>query len=146
MFRFAVAVLAVIGLVSLIGGASAFAVGIGWLVLAPLLFVFKIMLFFMIFGAIAQAVSHRGGSSWGRGWDHRRPHMRGHGWDRGRSRSTSRVDRYGRSSARSERGDDRPADEERFEEWHRMQHARREVDSWVEIPETPGTPDTRENH
>ncbi len=26
---------------------------------------------------------------------------------------------------------DRPSDEERFEEWHRMAHARQEVDSWT---------------
>jgi hypothetical protein len=147
MFRFAIAVLAVVGLVSLLGSASAAAVGIGWLVLAPLVFVFKIMLFFLIFGAIAQAVSHRGGPGRGRGWDHRRNRTWGPGWDRSRSRSTSRAHRSGRTSpARDESEDNRPADEERFEEWHRMQHARKEVDSWVEIPETPLPPETRENH
>lgn len=146
MFRFALAVLAVIGLVTLIGGASAAAVGIGWLVLAPLVFVFKIMLFFLIFGAIAQAVSRRGGSSPSRGRDGCWGRPRGRTRGEGTSRPGWRADRYDRTSAaRDERDDDRPSDERRFDEWHRMQHARKEVDSWVEIPNTTETSDTREN-
>ena len=146
MFRFAVAVLAVIGLVSLIGSASAAAVGIGWLLLAPIVLVFKIMFFFMLFGAIAHLVGHRGGRSPVRTWNRR--------WDRQAGRSWNRPGPWARRPGRpwtddGEAGsrdldeDLRPADADRFEEWHRMQHARKEVDSWVE---TPDELDNRENH
>jgi hypothetical protein len=142
MFRFAVAVLAVIGLVFLLGGASAAALGVGWLLLAPFVFLFKVVLFFMLFGAIAQFVSHRGGRNGGRRWDG----PRGRTWNRsggcGSRRAGPRVD-Y--TASHDETSDSRPADEQRFDEWHRMQHAKKEVDSWVEIPDTSGS-GTRENH
>ena len=51
MFRFVIAVLATIGLASLLFGG---AVGVGWL-LAPFVIAFKIMFFFMIFGIISSA-------------------------------------------------------------------------------------------
>ena len=105
MFRFGIAVLAVIGLVSLLSGAASWALAAGLFLLAPLLVIFKIMFFLMIFGMFKAAFAHRRGYSnqgpWG--WRPRRPVSRGE--------STS--------------------EKERFEEWHRMDHARQEVDSWV---------------
>lgn len=106
MFRFGIAVLAVIGLVSLLSGAAGWALGAGFLLLAPLLIVFKIMFFLMIFGMFKSAFAHRRGhlnqGPWG--WRPRRP--------------TTRIEG--------------PSEKDRFDEWHRHQHARDEVDSWVE--------------
>ena len=48
------------------------------------------------------------------------------GWDGHRHRSSGRRGETSRSSS-----------EDRFESWHRMAHAREEVDSWG--PEVPGT-------
>jgi hypothetical protein len=143
MFRLAVAVLAVIGLVSLLAGASSAAVGIGWLLLAPFVILFKVVFFFMLFGAIAHFVSQRSGGPGSRPWDRRWDRRSKSAWNRpspwARCHGRTWADR---DEARDMSADDRPADEERFEEWHRMQHARREVDSWVEIPEEL---DPREN-
>ena len=105
MFRFGIAVLAVIGLVSLLSGAAGWAVAGGLLLLAPLFIVFKIMFFLMIFGMFKAAFHHRRRHSnegpWG--WRPRRPAT----------------------------GGDSRTDKDRFDEWHRMEHARQEVDSWV---------------
>ena len=103
MFRFAIAILATIGLASLLFGGAASA---GWWVLAPLVILFKIMFFVMIFGMIS-SVGRRNRRHFGRGpW----------GW---RPAQEPNV----------ERG---PSHHEQFEDWHRMDHARQEVDGWVE--------------
>lgn len=103
MFRFAIAILATIGLASLLFGGAASA---GWWLLAPLVIVFKIMFFMMIFGMIA-SVGRRNRRPFGKGpW----------GWRPAPER-------------RTERG---PSQHEQFEDWHRMEHARQEVDGWVE--------------
>lgn len=106
MFRFAVAVLAVIGLGSLLfGSAMGLAVGAGFLLLAPLVIAFKILFFIMIFGLMKRAFASRGGCMAPGSWN-RRP---------------------GREAQ-----DTGPSEADRFAEWHRIQHARDEVDSWVE--------------
>ena len=106
MIRFAIAALAVIGLMSLFfGGASAAATGAGFLLLFPLLIVAKIAFIALFFGFM------------GRGFARRGPYRPGPwGWrDRPRSDET-----------------DRRSKEDDFDEWHRMAHAREEVDRWAE--------------
>ena len=106
MFRFGIAVLAIVGLVSLLSGAAGWAVAGGLFLLAPVFFIFKIMFFLMMFGIFKAAFAHRRGYTsqgpWG--WRPRRPTTRSEG----------------------------PSEKDRFEEWHRMDHARQEVDSWVD--------------
>ena len=117
MFRFAVLVLAGIGLGALLfGGAEGVGAGIGFLALIPLFFILKIMFIAMIFGAFA----HRGYRSRTGASDFRPPWMRN--------------DWTGRRSTRP-RSDDGPSEDDRFEEWHRMAHAKDEVDSWAPEPE-----------
>lgn len=110
MFRFIVAVLAIVGVVALLtGGVSAAAVGTGLLVF-PLLIVAKIAFFVLLFGAFGRMFWHRS-RSFGDGtypeW----------GWGRNPRARRSETER---KSA-----------EQSFEEWHRMAHAREEVDSWA---------------
>jgi hypothetical protein len=106
MFRFAFVVLAAIGLgVLLFGGVGWASAGFGFLLLAPLFIFLKIVLFMVLLGAVCSLASSRRYSAW-RSWG-RRPR-----------RPTTRPEG--------------PSDKERFEEWHRMQHARDEVDSWVD--------------
>lgn len=102
VFVVAVIVLAMIGVGSLFGGGM---VGLGALFLLPILLV-KLAFFLMLFGFVGrQFVGRR--PSWNRDYP---------GW-------------VGRSRPRPEQP---PAErEERFEEWHRMAHAREEVDGWV---------------
>ena len=107
MFRFFIAALAVVGLISLFSsGASAAATGVGFLLLFPILLLAKILFFVMLLGFIGRGFSRRGPSrdwpTWGR-------------WDRP-----------------PRRGDERRTREGDFEEWHRMAHAKEEVDSWIE--------------
>ena len=107
MFRFLIAALAVVGLVSLFSsGASAAATGAGFLLLFPLLLLAKIMFFVILFGFIGRGVSRRGPSRNWPAWG---------GWDR--------------PSHKGENGKKREDD---FEEWHRMAHAKEEVNSWIE--------------
>lgn len=107
MFRFLIAALAVVGIVSLFSsGASAAATGAGFLLLFPLLMLAKILFFVMLFGFIGRGFSRRGPS---RDWS---------GWG-----SRERPPR---------RGDERKTREDDFEEWHRMAHAKEEVNSWIE--------------
>ena len=102
MFRFAIAILAAIGLGSLLFGS---AVGAAWL-LAPVVIIFKIMFFLMIFGMVSSACGRN-----------RRPAMRGPwGWRPAPERTVDRG----------------PSPYEQFEDWHNMEHARREVDGWVD--------------
>ena len=123
MFRLIVAVLAVFGLGALIFGGGHTG-SIAWLlVLAPLIFISKMFLFFALFGMVTRALWRRDGgttSSFNRSGRHRR--HRAHG-------------------AAGERSKDRPSEADRFDEWHRMAHAREEVatwtpdEAWVEGPE-----------
>ena len=102
MFRFVIAVLATIGLASLLFGG---AVGVGWL-LAPFIIALKIMFFIMIFGMISSACRRN-----------RRHSVRGPwGWRPVPERKVERA----------------PSQREQFEDWHNLQHARQEVDGWVE--------------
>jgi len=105
MIRLAIAALAIVGLFSLFtGGASGAAAGSGFLVLFPLLILAKILFVAMLFGFF------------GRGFARRGPYRPPWAW-RDRGESTR---------------DERSAREDDFEEWHRMAHARKEVDGWVE--------------
>ena len=107
MFRFAIVVLAVVGMVSLFGsGVSGAAAGLGFLFLFPLLLLAKVFLLMMLFGMI------------GRGFGRRDPSRSEMPWGRWRRPQTKRSDQ--------------PSREDRFEEWHRMAHAKEEVDSWLE--------------
>lgn len=107
MFRLAIAVLAVVGLVSLFsGGTSGAAAGAGFLFLFPLLLLAKVFFFVMLFGFM------------------------------GRRFGRSDARRYEPPWSRRERGkndnSEKRSGEDAFEEWHRMAHAREEVDSWLE--------------
>ena len=106
MIRFAIAVLAIVGLVSLFtSGVSAAAAGASFLLLFPLLILAKILLFGLFLGFV------------GRGFGRRGPYRPGPwGW----------RDRPGQTR------DEAPSKEDDFEEWHRMAHAREEVDRWAE--------------
>ena len=111
------------------------------MLLAPLLFIVKIMFFMMIFGAFASGVAHKRGrhhrnrtdesAGWSDDWSEWRAR-----WDRSPNRRRrSRVERYNRPEPRQTETD-------RFEDWHRMAHAREEVDSWVnpQVDITDSTP------
>ena len=90
-----------------IGLGSVFGSGLAALVLLPILF-FKVVFFVFLFGFLGKAFAYRGRRSpldW-----------RGTPW---------------RGRPRRDRETVRPA-EDKFEEWHRVAHAREEVDSWVE--------------
>ena len=117
MFRFAFVILAGIGLGALLfGGAPSAATGVGFLALIPIFFFFKVLSIAMLFGMFAR---RRFGSQW------RSEEFRGQ-WPRGggpRRRSTSQSK------------DESPAETDRFEEWHRMAHAKEEVASWTSEPE-----------
>lgn len=102
LFFVAIMVLAMIGLGSVLG------TGVGWIaaaVVLPLLLI-KVLFVLAMFGFIGRKMV--GKASWD--WDvHRRVRK-----PRPRRRPESSVSR-----------------EEGFEEWHRMAHAREEVDGWV---------------
>ncbi len=98
--------------VSLAGGSAATA---GWLA-APFIvlgFIFKILFFFLIIGFIAKAVGGR------RHWE-----KAGGPWS-----EEARQHRQKRHGSREEAESSSRSD--RFEEWHRMAHAREEVDDHV---------------
>jgi len=117
MFRFAFVILAGIGLGALLfGGANSAATGIWFLALIPIFLFFKLLFIAMLFGIFARS---RFSKQW-KTEDFRPPWPRGSG---SRRRSTSR------------RPDKGPADTDRFEEWHRMAHAKEEVESWADEPE-----------
>jgi hypothetical protein len=117
MFRFAFVILAGIGLGAILfGGAESAATGIGFLALIPIFFFFKLLFIAMLFGMFAR---RRFGYQ-RTGKDFRPPWARAGG-----SRRRS-------SSSRPDKG---PAESDRFEEWHRMAHAKEEVDSWADEPE-----------
>jgi hypothetical protein len=89
-----------------IGVGSVLGPGLAWLVLLPILML-KVAFLMMLFGFVGRRV-------WsGRMWEWDEPQWRG------RSRPRRRQETPTRST------------EDRFEEWHRMAHAREEVDGWV---------------
>jgi multisubunit Na+/H+ antiporter MnhG subunit len=105
MFMFVLVVLVAFGLGSLLFGSIGLAaVGAGFLFF-PLLILFKVVFFVMIVGFVARAFG-RGG------YGHRRPPWAWHDDDRHGPRPGAN-------------------DKDRFEEWHRMAHAKEEVDSWA---------------
>lgn len=113
MFRIVLVVLAVIGLSTVLGGAgTAGLAGIGVLGVMALLAV-KVLFFMMLFAFIGKMFWHGG----------RDPGYR-------RSPGFGRPSGF-RSRPRREPAEPEPAPEDRFDEWHRMAHAKEEVDSWV---------------
>ena len=102
-----VAILAMIGLASVLGTSVAW---VGALVFLPILLL-KVFLVLMFFGFLGRSFRY---------WDGRTPP-------------------YWRNRRRAHQSEDRTTSaEDRFEEWHRMAHAREEVDSWVEdLPSEP---------
>lgn len=101
VFILAIIVLAFIGLGSVLGAGAA---GIGALFLLPIIFL-KLTFFLFLFGFVGRHF-------------YRGPRRPGD-W------SEPRWQWRARPEPRS------PSNEERFEEWHRMAHAREEVDGWV---------------
>lgn len=88
----------------------------GALVAAPLVvlgFLFKMVLFFLLFGFIARAFTGFAGKS---------------EWGRDRARWAEEARDWRRRHGQSDDTDRPSTSEESFEEWHRMAHARREVD------------------
>ncbi len=102
VFLLAIIFLALLGLGSVLGAGLA---GFAALAVLPILFL-KVMFLFMLFGFVGRRFAGRR-SSWG--WDE--PSWRGR--------------------PRPRREEPSASNGEQFEEWHRMAHARDEVDSWV---------------
>jgi hypothetical protein len=105
MFRFGFVALALIVLGAVLAGGAG---GAGLLVLAPLFILGKIFLILLFFGAI-------GGFFW-RGYEEGQP----------------RPPWTGRRRARRSQESTEKSRAEQFEEWHRLAHAREEVDTWIE--------------
>jgi len=102
---------------AIFGGPAA----VGGLVVAPFVvlgFVFKIILFFMLFGLVVRMFAGSGGRGRrSRSWCG----LSSQRWsDEPRSRWSGPI-----NSSEKHEGDSRDG---RFEEWHRMAHARQEVD------------------
>lgn len=107
LFRIGVAVLAVVGLFSLLGVVGAgIATALGALLILPL-FLLKIGLIMAVIGFFGKRVAGCGRRAGSVDWHEQ--------WSRRRRRPQERQ----------------PSKEESFEEWHRMAHAREEVDSWA---------------
>lgn len=121
MFRFAILVLAGIGLGAILFGAAPSAsAGIGFLALIPLFFLFKILLIATLFGMFARRrYGGMKGDEAGPPWAWRGDPFQG------RSRRGPRR----RSSDTEE-----PTNTDRFEEWHRLAHAKEEVAGWADEP------------
>ncbi len=111
MFRLLVGALALFGLASLLFGTAGAAAGFGLLVLAPLFLFFKFLFFVALIGFFVKGFGrwHRPRSRYWSAWE-------GPEWMR-RDRRPGRT----RESI----------DQDRFQEWHDLEHARREVDSWT---------------
>ncbi len=120
MFRFLMPILAGIGIGALVfGGAGS--TGFWLLAFIPLFIFIKIAFFGLIFGAFARRGSHE----WRRaGYG---PPWTREGSPRNRRDRSRKGDRSG--------ADERPGATDRFEEWHRMAHAKDEVESWAPKPE-----------
>jgi hypothetical protein len=122
MFRFAILVLAGIGLGALIfGGGPSATAGIGFLALIPIFFLFKILLIATFFGVFA-----RRRFSGMKDEDTEHPwQWRGQPWQGGPRRRPRRK----------KNAQDSKPETDRFEEWHRMAHAKEEVAGWADEPE-----------
>jgi len=118
MIRFVVAALVIGVVVALVSGVVGSPVAGLVLLVAPLVFLVKVALLVLLLGAFGRGCWRRSQAS----DDGRRADG---GWGR---RSDSSQQRTGKSPEQS------------FEEWHRMAHAKEEVDSWA-----PPFPDTGEN-
>ena len=101
LFRLAILVLAAVGIWSLVANGAGAALAGVGALFILPLLLFKLFFLFMIFGFLGRAVG---------GGRHRQPP-----W-------------HGRREANAA---DARSDESRFEDWHRMAHAREEVDSWT---------------
>lgn len=119
MMRFALLVLAGIGLGALIFGPEGASAGLWFLLAIPFFIFLKIAFLAAMFGAFA----HRRREGWTSGYRWSSDEDTTWSWGPSRPRRTSRR----RTETRSET--------DRFEEWHRMAHAREEVDSWAPEPE-----------
>ena len=118
MMRFAVLVLAGIGLGALIFGPSGASAGLWFLLAIPFFIFLKIAFLGAMFGAFAR---RRGDWSPGYRWSSDDDTT----WSWGPSRPRRSSNRPTESRSESDR----------FEEWHRMAHAKEEVDSWAPEPE-----------
>ena len=103
---------------------------VGAVLAAPFIvlgFIFKVALFFLLFGLFARFVGRRAGRHWedGEVWKERWQAQRGE-WSPPQGRRSSRPSRPSRPETSSG-----PSAEDRFEEWHRLAHARQEVDDHV---------------
>ncbi len=107
LFRVAVVVLAVVGLFSLLGSIGAgLAATLGALLLLPL-FLLKVGLILAVIGFFGRKFARCGRGDWQSDWQEH--------WTQRRRRPQ----------------EPRRSTEESFEEWHRMAHAREEVDRWA---------------
>ena len=92
-----------------IGVGSVLGPGLAWLVLLPILML-KVAFLMTVLGFVGRRAFHTR-----RMWEWDEPRWRGRSRPRSRPRQEAPVRK----------------DEDRFEEWHRMAHAREEVDGWV---------------
>jgi len=112
MFRFLFAAFALMWMASLFFGTGGAAAGAGLLVLAPLFFLFKFLFFAMLIGFFVK------GAAW-------------HRYGSGRSSARNRDFEGWRRPTRRRDEPSPSNDRDRFQEWHDLEHARREVDSWT---------------
>ncbi len=112
MTRLIVGVLALIGLASLFFGAGA-----GPVLLAPIFILFKVLFFLGLVGFVTSGITRRGYRT-RRAWE---PATR---W-RGQSHT-------GRGASGPSRPEGGASERERLQEWHDLEHAHREVESWTE--------------
>lgn len=103
---------------ALFGGSAA----VGGLVAAPFMvlgFLFKVALLVMLFGLAASFFAGFGG-------------RRNKGWSRpSRERWSQEARKHWHGQSESPPGEPHRSTDDRFEEWHRMAHARKEVDDHV---------------
>ena len=119
MFRFFIPILAGIGIGAILFGGAGSA-GFWFLAFIPLFIFMKIALFGLIFGAFARRGSHEWRrAGYGPPW----------AWDRP---ARPRKDRSGKGDGST---GERPGAEDQFDEWHRLAHAKDEVESWAPKPE-----------
>jgi hypothetical protein len=115
MFRFAVLILAGIGLGALIFGSDGASAGLWFLLAIPVFVLLKIAFFGAMYGAYARS--------------------RDHEWRRRGAGPPWSWDRPSRRRSEGSMEEARPSEADRFEAWHRMAHAREEVDGWAAEPE-----------
>ncbi len=123
MMRFAVLVLAGIGLGALIFGPEGASSGLWFLMAIPFFIFLKIAFFGALFAGFAR---HRRGD-WNPGYRWSSDDETTWSWGPSRPRRSS--------SRRTASPTESRSDTDRFEEWHRMAHAKEEVDSWAPEPE-----------